>query len=81
MNLIKHFQQTDRKFSALKKGNNGNAVKVMQTYLIKLDLSEDVADGKFVAATEAALIRFQRDNNLEVDGVAGINTLSKLYMK
>ena len=48
----------------------------MQTYLIKLGYLKDVADGKFeVAATEAALIRFQRDNNLEVDGVAGINTL------
>ena len=77
----KALQQTDRKFSALKKGNNGNAVKVMQTYLIKLGYLKDVADGKFGAATEAALIRFQRDNNLEVDGVAGINTLSKLYMK
>ena len=50
-------QQTDRKFSALKKGMNGNAVKVMQTYLAKLGYNVGTVDGRYLflinAKTEA----------------------------
>ena len=60
---------------------SGNAVKVMQTYLINLGYLDSVADGGFGAVTKAAVIKFQKDNGLYADGEAGIKTLSVLYMK
>ena len=77
----KIMQQTNNKFSALKKGMNGNAVKVMQTYLIKLGYLGGTADGSLGSVTEAAIVRFQKDNGLYADGEAGLKTLSKLYLK
>jgi peptidoglycan hydrolase-like protein with peptidoglycan-binding domain len=35
-------------------------------------------DGIFGRGTEQALKRWQADNNLEADGIAGPNTLNKL---
>ena len=77
----KVMQQTSKKFKALKNGMSGNAVKVMQTYLINLGYLDSVADGRFGAVTKAAVIKFQKDNGLYADGEAGIKTLSVLYMK
>ena len=77
----KVMQQTSKKFTALKNGMSGNAVKVMQTYLINLGYLDSVADGGFGAVTKAAVIKFQKDNGLYADGEAGIKTLSVLYMK
>ncbi len=77
----KIMQQTNNKFSALKKGMNGNAVKVMQIYLIKLGYLGGTADGSLGSVTEAAIVRFQKDNGLYADGEAGLKTLSKLYLK
>ena len=77
----KVMQQTTKKFTTLKKGISGNAVKVMQTYLIKLGYLGGVADGNFGAVTEAAVKKFQKDNGLYADGEAGIKTLSVLYKK
>ena len=77
----KVMQQTTKKFTTLKKGTSGNAVKVMQTYLIKLGYLGGVADGNFGAVTEAAVKKFQKDNGLYADGEAGIKTLSVLYKK
>ena len=64
----KVMQQTSNKFSVLKKGVSGNAVKVMQTYLIKLGYLGGVADGGFGAVTEAAVKKFQIVNGLYADG-------------
>ena len=77
----KVMQQTGKKFSSLKKGMNGNAVKVMQTYLMKLGYLSGVADGAFGTVTENAVKRFQSMNGLYADGEAGLKTLSKLYLK
>nr|DAM97278.1 MAG TPA: endodeoxyribonuclease I [Crassvirales sp.] len=57
---------------ALKLGSRGNEVKVLQE---KLNLK---ADGIFGPLTEEAVKDFQRSNGLEVDGIVGANTLSKL---
>ena len=58
----------------LKLGSRGNEVKALQG---KLNLK---ADGIFGPITEEAVKDFQRSNGLEVDGVVGANTLSKLNL-
>ena len=58
----------------LKLGSKGNEVKVLQE---KLNLK---ADGIFGPLTEEAVKDFQRSNGLEVDGIVGTNTLSKLNL-
>lgn len=58
----------------LKLGSRGNEVRVLQE---KLNLK---ADGIFGPLTEEAVKDFQRSNDLEVDGIVGANTLSKLNL-
>lgn len=58
----------------LKLGSKGNDVKLLQE---KLNLK---ADGIFGPITEEAVKDFQRSNGLEVDGIVGTNTLSKLNL-
>lgn len=58
----------------LKLGSKGNEVKVLQE---KLNLK---IDGIFGPLTEEAVKDFQRSNGLEVDGIVGNNTLSKLNL-
>ena len=58
----------------LKLGSKGNEVKLLQE---KLNLK---ADGVFGPLTEEAVKDFQRSNGLEVDGIVGNNTLSKLNL-
>lgn len=58
----------------LKLGSIDNEVKALQE---KLNLK---ADGIFGPLTEEAVKDFQRANGLEVDGIVGANTLSKLNL-
>lgn len=58
----------------LKLGSRSNEVKALQE---KLNLK---ADGIFGPITEEAVKDFQRSNGLEVDGIVGVNTLSKLNL-
>ena len=58
----------------LKLGSRGNEVRALQE---KLNLK---ADGIFGLLTEEAVKDFQRSNGLEVDGIVGANTLSKLNL-
>ena len=58
----------------LKLGSRGNEVKLLQE---KLNLK---TDGIFGPLTEEAVKDFQRSNGLEVDGIVGANTLSKLNL-
>ena len=57
----------------LKRGDEGEAVKLMQTYLEQLgyDLGSAGIDGDFGPKTETALRAFQKDRNLTVDGEFG----------
>ncbi len=59
-------------------GMTGNDVYAMQVRLIELRYLNGVADGVFGTETEEALKAFQKNNNLEADGVAGATTLRKL---
>lgn len=77
----KVMQFTTKKFTVLKKGVKSNAVKKMQTFLIKLGYLNSYADGDFGSVTEIAVKKFQKENGLYVDGIAGIQTLVTLYSK
>jgi len=52
-------------------GSRGAEVKQLQGNLIYLGYLDDVADGIFGKKTEAAVIRYQRNNGLAADGIAG----------
>lgn len=64
----------------LRKGDNGEAVKLLQEYLLKLgyDLGERGVDGDFGSKTEDALKAFQTDAELNVDGEFGEKTHAAL---
>ena len=64
----------------LRKGSKGDAVRELQTMLLKLgyDLGPCGIDGDFGKATEAAVRSFQSDHRLAVDGIAGKNTWAEL---
>lgn len=64
--------------AALSKGARGGRVIALQQKLRDLGHLEGAVDGRFGAATEAALMDFQRAANLAVDGVAGEKTLVAL---
>lgn len=68
-------------YSNLSYGSKGDDVKKMQTALINAGYSvgSSGADGSFGPATQAAVKKYQADNGLAVDGIAGSNTLGKLY--
>lgn len=57
----------------LKRGDEGEAVRLMQIYLDQLgyDLGSSGKDGDFGPKTESALKAFQQDNSLTVDGEFG----------
>ena len=69
--------QTNRE--TLEFGSEGAEVRRLQQKLKDLGYLSGSVDGKFGAATEAAVIAFQKNNNLTADGKAGTATLNKLY--
>lgn len=62
-------------------GSSGEEVKKLQNALINAgyDVGSTGADGKFGSATLAAVKKYQGDNGLSVDGIAGTQTQSSLY--
>lgn len=64
----------------LKRGDKGNAVKVLQGELFNrgYNLGKYGVDGSFGKDTEAAVKTFQKDNGLAVDGIAGPATWDAL---
>lgn len=65
----------------LRKGCRGEDVKELQSALIVLgyDLGKCGADGIFGRKTQAAVKAFQKDEGIQVDGIAGPVTYSRLY--
>lgn len=59
-------------------GMEGSDVYSMQQRLIALRYLNGVADGVFGPETLAALLAFQKNNNLTEDGIAGAGTIKKL---
>lgn len=68
------------KLPELARGSKGEAVKAMQYLLNGRGCSCGMygADGDFGPATEAALLAFQRRNDLEADGICGNATWAAL---
>ena len=65
----------------LKVGSTGDDVKKLQETLIEkgYDVGGTKADGVFGKNTLAAVKKYQQDNGLAVDGIAGEKTLGSLY--
>ena len=67
-------------YSALREGESGSAVKNLQYTLYELGYYDGRIDGNYGTTTSDAVRAFQIQNKLTpVDGVAGSNTLAKLY--
>ncbi|MBQ9030908.1 MAG: peptidoglycan-binding protein [Parasporobacterium sp.] len=64
--------------SDLVRGATGGAVTDMQKILAQLGYYEGSLDGDFGAFTEDAVIRFQKEQGLWVDGVVGPQTMGML---
>ena len=64
----------------LKSGSSGELVSALQTRLQALGYYTGTVDGQYGRATQQAVIKFQRANGLSADGVAGAETLNKLYV-
>ena len=65
--------------SSLREGDSGSAVLEMQTLLKELGYYYGELTGSFGSLTKKAVRSFQDAQGLTVDGIAGTNTLNKLY--
>lgn len=59
-------------------GDNGPEVLAIQKRLVELKYEIKLLDGDFGSETEAAVKRFQADQQLEVDGIIGEATYTAL---
>lgn len=68
------------KLSVLRKGAKGEQVKALQRMLYAMSYNLGIAgvDGDFGGKTDSAVRTYQRDKQLEVDGVVGPATWKKL---
>ena len=66
---------------ALRKGSKGDEVKKLQQALVSAgyDIGSSGVDGSYGPATQAAITKYQQDNGLTVDGVAGRQTQGALF--
>ena len=65
--------------SLLKKGDASDAVRDMQQRLKDLGYYDGEVDGDFGGGTEEAVRLYQRQNGLDVDGIAAEKTFASLY--
>lgn len=65
-------------FALSKRGSRGQEVRNIQTRLSNWGYNPGYVDGIYGAKTEAAVKRFQRNNGLTPDGIAGPATLAKI---
>ena len=82
-NWVKRLQEECKKqgfsnYPTLKKGARGNITKLLQEKLVSLGYNTNGVDGIFGVGTEKAVISFQKNNGLAVDGIVGKNTWGKI---
>lgn len=63
----------------LRIGSRGQAVTDLQSKLKNLGYDTGKVDGIYGSLTASAVQQYQRSNHLQVDGIAGPDTLSSLY--
>ena len=68
-------------YVTLRKGDEGPDVVTMQLALTELGYLSGASDGNFGTGTMNAVKKFQQDNGLDADGIAGKLTLEMLYTK
>ena len=68
-------------YTTLRKGDEGPEVVTLQQALAELGYLSGAADGNFGTGTQTAVKKFQTDQGLEADGIAGKKTLEALYAK
>ena len=67
--------------NTLKYGDSGSRVTELQSNLTKLGYNTNGVDGRFGAGTQRAVVKFQKDNGLYADGLAGAKTLALIEQK
>ena len=82
-NWLKRLQEECNKqgfnsYPTLRKGARGNITKLLQEKLVSHGYNTNGIDGIFGSGTEKAVISFQKNNGLAVDGIVGKNTWDKL---
>ena len=66
--------EDNKALPVLKQGSTGEAVKLLQVLLNKLNFGSGAADGIFGTITNTAVINFQKSSKLAADGIAGPKT-------
>ena len=61
--------------TSLRVGSSGDPVRALQQKLLAAGFDPQGVDGKFGANTKTAVERYQRSKGLEVDGIAGNQTM------
>lgn len=75
------YQPTEQTQRAMRKGDSGKDVKALQEALVHRGyLRRNEIDGDFGVITLGAVLAFQLENDLEVDGVAGAYTQAALFL-
>ena len=74
--LILLFQSADA--ASYKQGSSGETIKQIQTRLKNWGYYTYTVDGIYGSRTTAAVKKFQKNNGLQADGIAGPATLSKM---
>ena len=68
----------DKSDPTLQEGSKGVSVRGLQRRLIDAGFGPDEIDGRFGPQTAAAVRAFQKQNDLDVDGIVGPNTWERL---
>ena len=68
-------------FPLLRKGDAGTYVKILQAFLTayRYNIGNSEIDGEFGSDTESAVKQFQKNSEIEVDGIVGEDTWNKLF--
>ena len=70
----------DISLPTIRKGDSGNAVKILQLALVAYEYNIGTygIDGDFGFDTESAVRKFQKNSGIEIDGIVGKDTWTKL---
>lgn len=68
-------------YQTLRKGDQGPEVVTLQAALVELGYLNGATDGNFGTGTQTAVRKFQEENGLDADGIAGKMTQEALFAK